>query len=54
MNKFEKAARAVGWTFDEPANEYRLNDHGEGYDAIDANKTWEELCSFHDIQVKED
>jgi hypothetical protein len=49
---FEAAARAAGWTFDEPANEYRLNDTGEGFDELDHNKTWRELCEAHGINVQ--
>lgn len=49
---FEAGARAAGWTFDEPSNEYRLNDTGDGYDGTDANKTWKELCEAHGINPR--
>lgn len=50
-NKWKIAANKAGWNFDEPANEYRLSDTGNGYDAIDANKSWKELCIWHGIKV---
>jgi hypothetical protein len=47
----ELAARRVGWTFEESANEFRLNDFEQRPETIDANKTWRELCDFHKIGV---
>lgn len=46
---WELKAKAKGWTFDKPANEYRLNDNGNGYEAIaPAHYTWYDICHrFH-------
>lgn len=47
---YEQIARNVGWTWDEPAQEYRLNDNGEGYDKINTlAKSWYELCVFEEL-----
>lgn len=47
---YEEAAIQEGWRHDDEANEYRLHDKGDGPEAIDANKSWEELCIDHDIE----
>jgi hypothetical protein len=52
---YEEAARQAGWVWDEPANEFRLNDTGEGFDALsDApSPNWQDLCEQHDLEPYE-
>lgn len=45
MIDYEKIASDAGWAFDARSGEFRLNDNGEGCDAIDQTAMgWEDLC----------
>ena len=49
----EYAARLAGWSWDDPAQEYRLNDSGDGCEAVDnVAKTWRELCRHQGIPAR--
>lgn len=49
VDDYEEAARQEGWAYDEPADEWRLNDTGEGFDAFSRSANAEALCTEQGI-----
>lgn len=54
---YEEAAIQAGWNWDEHANEFRLNDKGDGHDGFVAiplfengQPNWELLCDDQEIE----
>lgn len=48
--RLEKALAVLGWAWDEPAKEWRLNDLGDGYDAVAGSVT--EILLFESEQIE--
>lgn len=50
---YEEAAIQEGWTRDESADEFRLNDKGDGAEAVSSADDWQELCDEQNIEPYE-